>query len=137
MTCKLNCKRLGMAFVGALLVILVTDFVLHGVLLKEIYTQTASAWRTEADMQAHMGWMMAGQTIAALFLVWIFAIGYEGKGLGEGVRFGLLIGAFGTAHCFIQYAVTPIPCRLLAAWVAGMMVQSVLAGVAAAAIYRK
>ena len=126
-----------MAFVGAFLVILASDFVLHGVLLKDLYAQTASAWRSEADMQAHMGYMLAGQAIAALFLVWIFAKGYEGKGLGEGVRFGLLIGAFGSAHCFIQYAVTPIPCSLLCAWVAGMLVQSVLAGLAAAAIYKK
>ena len=137
MKCSVNCKRLGVAFCAVFAVIFITDFILHGILLKNLYLQTAAAWRTEAEMQGHMVWMVLGQALTAFMGAWIFAKGYEGKGLGEGVRFGLLMGGFSSGHCLIQYSVSPVPCSLLGAWVIGTVVQMTLVGVVAAAVYRK
>ena len=134
---NVNVKRLIPLILAVLAVILVSDFLLHTVILGSAYQATASLWRTQDDMKAHMAWLFGGQALAAVFFSIIFAKGYEGQGLPEGVRYGLLIGPFSAAHCLIQYAVTPMPLSILAAWVAGAIVQAVLAGIAAASVYRR
>jgi hypothetical protein len=57
----MNTKRWLLASVAVLVVIMVLEFVIHGVLLQGVYQQTASVWRTQADMQR---------------LMWIFWMGY-------------------------------------------------------------
>jgi hypothetical protein len=56
----------------------------------------------------------------------------------EGVRYGLLIGLLMYVSGMLgQYAMYSIPLGMALAWVAYGIVEMVLAGAAAAAIYRK
>jgi len=134
-----NCRRAFFAFLAVFAFIFATDFLIHGKLLSDAYHATASLWRGESEMRdgGYCWWMLAGQILTAKMFVMIFAKGYEGKGPIEGVRFGLLAGLFSVSHCFIQYAVTPIPRSLFLVWVATGLIQMILSGIIAALIYRK
>jgi len=132
-----NCKRLVPAILAVLAVIFISNYFIHGKLLEGAYQATANIWRTDTEMKSHCAWMFLGQALIAVFFTLIFAKGHEGKGLMEGVRFGLLIGLFYVGHFFIQYVTTPIPRSLLMAWVTLGMIQMILAGIVASLVYKK
>src|SRR5688572_30699961 len=100
-----NIKRLSMAIAAVFVFIFATDFLIHSVLMKDMYASNASLWRTEAEMQSHFGWMLLGQFLIAKFFCVIFARGYENKGIWEGARFGVLMAPMSMGGFLINYAV--------------------------------
>lgn len=123
--------------IAVFVTIWVTDFIIHGMLLKSMYAATAHLWRPEMAMKKYMGYMLLGQfTIAAAF-TWIFSHGYKGKGWKEGVRYGLAVGAMAGGTNVIMYAVQPYPFSIVAAWVVFGCMQTALAGVVATKFYKK
>ena len=132
----MNRKRLLLTIVVAFVVVFAVDFIYHGILLKGIYNETASLWRSELAMRSMMQWMLLGQALLAVMYVLIFRKGYEGKGVAEGVRFGLYLGAFMAAPNFGWYTVLPIPFTLALLWILGCFIQAIAVGVATSFIYR-
>jgi hypothetical protein len=130
----MNKKRLLISIVSVAVFIIISDFVIHGKMLEGLYRETASLWRPESEML--MGWMLLGQITIGVFFTIIFAKGYEGRGWKEGLRYGLLMGAFSVGPIFIQYSVSPIPCELALAWAATALVQSIISGIIVAATYK-
>ncbi|MCB0308062.1 MAG: hypothetical protein KDD48_01710 [Bdellovibrionales bacterium] len=133
----INIKRLILAVIGVFVYIVISDYLIHGLAMKNLYQETIFLWRSETDMQAYMPWMFLGQFIIAKFFCILFARGYEGRGAMEGLRFSLLIGPLMVAPNFIQYAVMPLTPSILASWLAFGMLQVVGAGIVASLIYRK
>jgi hypothetical protein len=85
-----------------------------------------------------MMWMMMCGSILYMFLFcYIFTRGYEGKGIGEGVRYGLLMGLFLSIPSAVdQYVVYPLTANLAVIWfVTGVIVFMIL-GAVFAAIYK-
>jgi len=117
--------------------IFATDFIIHGIFLKDAYAATQSLWRTESEMQSMMTWMFLGQAIIAKYFTILFIKGYEGTGLMEGVRFGLYIGFFAVGGYCIQFAVSPLPISIFVAWLGLGLLQSVFGGILLSAIYPK
>lgn len=134
---NVNTKRLGMLAVAIIVYQMASDFLLHQVLLKSMYAETPTLWRPEAEIGSMMGWMLLGQILIATFFALIFVKGYEGKGIGEGIRFGLLAGIFLNAPVFIQYAVSPMPSNLVCAWFCAGVAQAVGGGIVASLVYRR
>ncbi len=132
-----NLKRLTAAIVAVFVYIFISDMVIHAWLLAGAYAATASAWRSQEQMQAFFPWMLFGQFIIAKYFVILFAKGYEGKGIPEGVRFGALMGLFCIGGNFIQYSVYPISLTVVLSWCALGLLQSILGGVIASLIYKK
>jgi predicted PurR-regulated permease PerM len=114
---NVNGKKLAILLISLVVYFFATDFLVHGVLMKSAYQATAPLWRTEAEIQTHMGSMMLGQFLVAIFTGLIFIHGYNGGGIVEGVRFGILMAGFAIAPMFINYAVSPIPENIHWAWV--------------------
>jgi len=136
----MNSKRWLLASVAVFVVIMVLEFVIHGVLLQGVYQQTASVWRTQAEMQRLMWIFWAGYLVFAPFFVLIYAKGYEkGKpGLGQGFRFGLYVGAMlSVMHGFGWYVILPIPLGLSFYWFVAILVEFIAAGVAAGLVYHE
>jgi hypothetical protein len=133
---SMNPKRFLLAWIGVFVVIFGFEWLFHGMYMKEMYLQTASLWRTEAEMHALFHWMLIGQFLFAGIFSYIFTKGYENKGIGEGVRYGFLIGLLMGAPQLIMYAVAPYPMEMIVKWIVGGIVEFCLAGVAAAALYR-
>lgn len=134
---KMNVNRFVMTTFAVFVYIFASDFLIHGVILQGTYKETASLWRPESEMHSYMVWMLMGQFMIAKGLSFVFAKGYEGKGVMEGVRFGLVMSPLILASTLIQYAVTPLPMSLFLAWLGFGFVQVILGGVVASLVYRK
>jgi hypothetical protein len=76
--------------------------------------------------------------IGSFFFSFIFSRGYEGKGIMEGVRYGLYIGiwmSIGTAYG--TYAMIAIPYSLALQWFVYGVAEYVIYGVLLALVFRK
>ena len=128
-------------WVIASLVIFVADQILsylfHGVFMSGVYEQTAHLWRPleEMNRMMWMGWV-SGLVWSFLF-VYIFAKGYENKGIIEGVRFGALIGVFfGLPMSLGTYISMPITGGIATAWFIYTVVDTIILGILAAVLYK-
>ncbi len=86
----MNVKRFLLASLAVFVSMQILDFLIHMVLLSEEYQYTASIWR--ADMMDTFWIMYLTGALFSLIFVFIFAKGYQGKGILEGIRYGLLMG---------------------------------------------
>ena len=135
----MNTKRMALASLAVFVLVAVVDWVVNGVLLTDLYKQTASVWRPDSEIQSNMWLMWLGTLIFAPVFVLIYTKGYEANkpGLGQGVRYGLIVGVLLSApQCLSWYAVLPIPAVLPVWWFVAGMVESVAAGAATALVYR-
>jgi len=135
----MNTKRWLLASVAVLVVMMVMEFLIHGVLLAGLYQKTASVWRSQAEMQRLMWIFWVGYLVFAPFFVLIYAKGYEkGKtGLGQGFRFGLYLGGMlSVAHSYGWYVILPIPLVLACYWFTAILVEFIVAGIVAGLVYR-
>lgn len=132
----MNTKRLFLSFLAVFVFIFLFEWVFHGVLLKNLYVQTAILWRTESDMMLHFKWLVLGQAIVAFVLVFIFAKAFARDGVRGGIQLGIMLAVFSLGLNFIVYAVQPIPLRLIGFWSIGELIEFALAGAIAGAIYR-
>ncbi len=132
----MNIKRYVVASFAVFVVIQAIDWLVHGVLLAEWYRELQNLWRP--DMMDLMWLMMAGSLFYSFMFVFIFTKGYEGKGVLEGARYGLLIGLLIYVSGMLgQYAMYPIPVGMALIWLGYGIVEMVIAGMIAAVIYRK
>jgi hypothetical protein len=135
----MNTKRWLLASVAVLVVIAVLEFVIHGVLLSDLYKQTASIWRPQKDMQQTMWIFWIGYLVFAPLFALIYVKGYEkGKpGLGQGLRFGFYVGAMlSVMNSFGWYVLLPIPLALAFWWFVATLAVYVAAGAAVGWVYR-
>ena len=135
----MNLKRFVLATVGAFVTTFVMEFLIHGVWLSPVYKAHAQWWRPEAQMQAMMPLMSLAQLSFALLLTLVYAKGYEsGKGgVGQGLRFGLMIGALLTVpNSLMNYVIYPYPSSLIMSWLAAGLLETILAGAVIGALYK-
>ena len=83
-------KKFWTGFVVVFVAMEIMMFLIHGVILSSAYQATQSLWRP--DMMSLMWIYHILAIIGAFFLTFVFSKGYEGKGIAEGVRYGLYIG---------------------------------------------
>jgi hypothetical protein len=135
----MNVKRWLLASLAVLVVFVALEMLIHNVLLRDIYMQTASVWRPMEEMDKLMHFIFIGYLVFAPLFTLIYAKGYEkGKsGLAQGLRFGLYFGgALSVMGSFGWYPILPIPLTLAVSWFASILVTYVAAGAAAGAVYR-
>ncbi|NBV21284.1 MAG: hypothetical protein EBS05_05100 [Proteobacteria bacterium] len=133
----MNPKRLAIAIPVMFLAVFATDFLIHGVWLHGDYAASQSLWRTEAEMQKHMGWLMAGQFLAAVAFTMLWAKGFAATAcLRCGVLYGLFMGLFGQANTLITYAVQPLPSEIAVKWFLANTLQGILLGVLVFFVYK-
>jgi hypothetical protein len=129
-----------LACLAVFVVVSVVEWIIHGGLLKEIYTQTATVWRPPAESKQLMWYMFVAYAIFAPFFTLIYTHGYERNKTGweQGLRYGLLVGLMiGPMAALIWYMVLPIPGKLAFYWFLDTVVMMVAAGLAVGAIYRE
>jgi len=130
-------KRFWMAFAACYVVGMVLGFLVHGVWLDPTYKSMPSVWRPEAEQQALFWVMIVSGLIATFAFCLIFTKGYEGKGVMEGVRYGVLIGLLaGIPTALDQFWIYPIPFSLALKWLVTYPLYWIALGAVLAAIYR-
>jgi len=131
----MNIKRFAFAVFAVFIALKMVEFIVHGMLFARAYSELMSLWGP--DMMEKM-WVMHITNLAfALFFVYIFIKGYEGKGVAEGIRYGIIIGLFmGLGGSANQYVVYPVPLSLVVQWIVYFIIECVIFGIITAAIYK-
>ena len=131
----MNIKRFLIASIAVFVAFQAMDFIIHGVILMSTYQALQSVWRP--DMMEMMWIMRVGGLVMSFLLVYIFVKGYEGKGILEGVRFGLVTGLLMQGvGSFMSYVMYPLPLMLAVWWALLGTAEFIVVGIIAAAIYR-
>ena len=133
----MNDKRLALAAVVTWIVDSIFGMVVWMGMLGDEMARNAGVFRTEQAMNAHLPLMLGGGLLAMFALVYIYSKGYEGGGIGEGLRFGLLLAIFVTGFVSLPiYASFNIDGRLgtLASLVS--FVEMLVVGTVIGAMYR-
>ena len=135
---NMNTKRLILAMVVAFAVLWVTDFLIHGVWMTPDYRATQQLWRTDAEMQSHMAWMLGAQLLFVITFVILWAKGFAShtKNIACAVGYGLLMGLFSGVWALIMYVVVPMPGSIAAKWFFAGIVQTILLGLVTFWIYK-
>ena len=133
----MNCKRY---FIGSLVVFVVLfalEFLVHAVIFKGMYSEHLELMRPQAESGSFAWAMILGFLILAFGFCFIFIKGYQGKGVAEGIRYGLYIGVtFSISTNLTTYAIFPLPGAWILAWCIYYPILSMILGAIFAAIYK-
>jgi hypothetical protein len=115
----------------------VISFLVHGMWLADTYLAMGDVFRPEAELNSMMWMMMVGSVLYMFLFCYIFTRGYEGKGIGEGVRYGLLMGLFLSIPSAVdQFVVYPLTANLAVIWFVTGVIAFMILGAVFAAIYK-
>ncbi len=133
----MNAGRLFLTIVVAFIYIFASDFAIHAQWLDADYKATASLWRPEEEMRIRFLWMLGAQLLCAVAFVYIWAkTGWRRRSIADGASFGFWIGLFQQVMTIVLYVTMPMPGLLALKWFIAGLVQAVLLGMLAAAIYK-
>jgi len=135
----MNGKKCLLSAIAVVAILFATDFVIHGMILKESYAATAALWRPMEEMHGLTWTTYALYAVNGLVLPYLYYKGVEaGKApLGQGLRFGLLIGLMMASGWSLgTYFMVPMPGSLAATWFVAGMIQFALVGLALGAIIK-
>ena len=132
----MNHKRGSLALVCAFVLIFLFGFVWHGVLMKPMYAETASLWRTEGDFQNHFWILILGHAVVAFAFTGLYVRKVGLNSVATGLGYGVVIGIFCAGVELIRFVVEPITSKILFMWVIGDIIQFGLVGAVVGAIYR-
>jgi hypothetical protein len=134
----MNLPRVAVAGFAAWLAFLAIGYFAHGVLMRDLYDAHRAIMRPGADADARLPLAFGVALIAFFAFSYAYAKGYEGgKGIQEGLRFGVLVGVlligFETVWEYMAY---PLSRSFLLALVVDNIVEFAIYGVIVGAIYR-
>ena len=133
----MNFARVAAAAVVAWIVSLPLGFVVNDILLSEITAANASAMRPEAQVMANLPLGFAFLLLGFFAFAYAYAKGYEGGGVIEGVRFGVLVAIVVCGFGLIwQYIVYPITGTYVIAIMIDSIAELAIYGAVVGAIYK-
>jgi hypothetical protein len=132
----MNTKRLLLTALAVFVFIFAYEWVFHGILLKDTYAMTPNQWRPESEMTQHFHWLVLGQAVIALVFTTLFAQGFASGGVAAGIKLGIFVGLMRLGLSLIDYAVEPLPPKLIVFWFLGGLLEATVTGVIAGAMYK-
>jgi hypothetical protein len=133
----MNNKTFWIGFVVVYVVMQALGYVIHEVMMADTYDSLASILRPEAEMMDMMWMMMVSSAVMMFMFCYIFTMGYEGKGIMEGVRYGALIAFLMAGPMAIDpHVIFPLPENVATIWLISGFVSLIVAGALFAAIYK-
>ncbi len=127
-------KKVLIGFVVVFVLLEVLDMIVHGLILGPTYATLQNVWRP--DMMEKMWILHIVKIVVAFMFAFIFSKGYEGKGILEGVRYGLYVGLMlSIGYAYGSYASFPIPYSIALQWFIYALIEYILSGVALAWIF--
>lgn len=107
----------------------------HGNVMKQMYMDTASLWRPVDQMNGAA--LHGGMALGALIAAYIFMKGYEGRGLKEGLRFGIIMTLLFLGCGLVGYATQPMPSSLIMMWTLGDLINYSVGGMIMGMLLKK
>ena len=131
----MNVKKLLLAALAVFVTFQVLDFVIHNLILSADYEASMQLWRP--NMMDLMWLMTISSALFSIAFVYVFAKGYSGKGILEGIRFGLIFGfIISVIGILNQYIVYPIPIELTIKWIVFGLIEFLVAGIVVSLVYK-
>ena len=129
-------KKLIVAIVAGFVVQMLGLFLIHSVLLKQDYMDTASNWRPLEAMNSRVWAMLLAVLVYVIGAVLIYVRGVESKPwIGQGVRFGILLAMVAVVYGSLSgWVILPIPHMLVVKWIVFEGLLSIVFGLLVAAI---
>jgi hypothetical protein len=134
----MNLPRVAIAAVVAWVVYLGVSFVVHTILLEDLYRQHLAAMRPEADQNSILPVGFVFALVGFFAFAYTYAKGYEGgSGTQEGLRFGVLVGILICCFRVIwDHMIWPVSLQLTAAWMVEYIVEFALYGIIVGVVYK-
>jgi hypothetical protein len=127
-------KNVWTGFVAVFITSVVLNFIFNGLVLGPTYESLKSLWRPDFNSLMWIYYVL--MLVGAFFFVFIFSKGYEGKGIAEGVRYGLYIGIWmSIGMAYGTYAMIAIPYSLALQWFIYGVIQYVIMGIVVAFVF--
>ncbi len=132
----MNYGRLVAAAIVATIVDAIYGILIYGMALTKQFAMFPAVYRAPSDI-GYMPILFGGIFLAMLAATVIFAKGYEGgSGLGEGIRFGMLIGLVEVGYAsIVGYAMTNIGGRLGLSMAIANFIEWIIAGAVIGVVY--
>ncbi|OGD19095.1 MAG: hypothetical protein A2Y69_08955 [Candidatus Aminicenantes bacterium RBG_13_59_9] len=131
----MNWKRFLVASAVTYVVVQAMELVINNVLMKSANESLMSLWRP--NMMSRMWIMYAVGGLVALLFPYIFVKGREGKGIAEGVRYGIIIWLFVSVPMSVSmWVLLPIPYIIILRWMLYGLLEMLVAGILVAVIYK-
>lgn len=133
----MNLKRYIWATVALFVFIFFYEWLVHGVLLMDIYEQTPQVWRDFSQMEANMPIAMLFQLAFAGWTAFVFTRLFPDGGVSNGLWYGLYVGVFVSIITANWYLWLPVSSQLAWSWFAAGIVKGLGAGFIIGSIYRR
>jgi hypothetical protein len=129
-------KKVWIGFIVVFVLLELMSFLVHGLILAGTYQSLQNLFRPDA---ASFNWMYhVLNLIGAFFFTLVFSKGYEGKGVAEGIRYGLYIGIWlSVGMAYGTYAMYAIPYSLALSWFIYGVIEYIILGVALAIVFKE
>ncbi len=132
----MNFMRIAAAAVVAWIVSIAIGYVVNTFLFADLYAANQAAFRPEAAMMANLPLGFAFMLLGFFAFAYAYAKGYEGGGVLEGIRFGVLVALM--LDCFVvvwQYVGMPISASLALATMIDYVVEFSIYGAIVGTVY--
>ena len=128
-------KKFWMAFIAVFVTAIVLDMVIYTVILGSAF-KSLTVWRPDQDS---LWWIYPIiSLVGSFFFTLIFSKGYEGKGIAEGIRYGLYVGIWlSIGMAYGTYGMVAMPYGLTLEWFLLGVVAYIVMGIVAALVYGK
>ena len=132
-------KKYILPTVVVFVVITVFDMVFHGMLMEKLYLANSHLFRPQDEIHKHKYYMWIANLIYSAAFCYIYSKGHEKKNsLEQGIVYGLWISLLiWLPDALVSHVVYPYPKALQIGWLIGYTVQSILAGITIASVYKK
>lgn len=132
----MDSRRYLHAFIAVFVYFNLFAILFNAVFVAPFYDGSADLWRPLSHIEhLLMPWLFISTAGATHMFITIFGFGYQGKGVREGVRYGLYMGTFIGFALFSAYPILAFSLELVAIWFAGALVATIGAGALLGAIY--
>lgn len=133
----MNKKRFVITFIVVFVLLEFINYLVYNVIMMPSYESVKNVFRPYDDLMSKMWIMYVADIVWSFFFVFIFVKGYENKGVGEGIRYGIYIGLFQSfIAAYAQYVVYPLPYSMALQWFIYGLIQMIILGIAASLIYK-
>lgn len=132
-------KKYLIPTLAVFIVISVFNMIFHGMFMEKLYMANSRFFRPHEEICKHKYYMYLANLIYSTAFCYIYSKGHEKKSsIVQGVRYGLWITLLiWIPDTIVTWVVYPYPKQLLTRWLLGYAVQSILAGVTAAKLFKK
>ncbi len=128
-------KKLWIGFVAVFVTTQIIEGLVDFYFLDPIYSSYSHIWRPIAEVKF---WMLpVTGMFFSFFFVFVFSKGYEGKGVAEGIRYGLYVALMvSLPSAYGNYALMQIPYSLALQWFLYGTFEYVMAGAVLSGVFR-